>query len=322
MGLPTTLLGLLTGGVGDIINYAQWQQLQQQINADQGRVESNIASSNEDARTSLAKIYQDQRNENASNYATRMNTWDTDTKSIDTRLGNLESDTVKGYADRYARGMGYIKGQGDAERQLISKNAAAGRSTQAAGFANRGLAGTGIVAANDQASRSQEALDLGLSQDRTNQLYLNTDASLSGDQLSAAERLGKYRADTIASRLAGREGLQDEALQTQQDLEKEGGLADVGQQVAGSTRFTNAVQSRQYMSPVNNPAQSIGAGISQIGAADTYAKTMRTPWWRSAVPGAVSAGGRFGAAALLGGAGGAGAAGGGGYASLAALGAL
>ncbi len=134
---------------------------------------------------------------------------------IQGQFGTLESDVTGGFADRRTRILAGLEGSGEQERRDIQGQFDASGSRLAQDATSRGLAGTTIMPGISAANERERSDALGGLEERLRQQTAGVDAQLSGDFLSAQERLGGQGinlAQGFGQQLIGSQFGGDEAL--------------------------------------------------------------------------------------------------------------
>jgi hypothetical protein len=104
-------------------------------------------------------------------------------------------DSFGGYRDRYARGMGYLQGQGEQAKKDINQSYDNLNSSQQQNLASRGLLNSTISGSMQTGVERKRQDSLNTQRESTNRQYLDTDSRLSKDTLDFQER----RQDTYPS---------------------------------------------------------------------------------------------------------------------------
>ena len=136
------------------------------------------------------------------------------------------NDTNRGYDQRYQRNMNYLEGAGAQERKDINRQFDDRQRSMAADLSERGLGGTTVLPSLTSGLERNRSDAIGGLEERLRQQRLSTDANLSGDALSARERLGtgfsQFRYGTGQDQLGFDKGLQAGGLAMRQGLGQAG----------------------------------------------------------------------------------------------------
>lgn len=208
------LLGPLIGGIGDMINAAQWEELRKRTRRDTNESMRDTRDTGKEYEAALRGLNEDERKQAE---FTRRYSGDLlrgaqgeseaalgkylDPLSGDVRKGNADimgryekgaGDATAELVKRYQRGMGYIDQLGGQSRMDINQTFDTAGKNQAAKLAASGLGNTGAIASFATGNARERAGSLGRLNEQLAGLRLNTDASLSGDIANQYGRNAEY----------------------------------------------------------------------------------------------------------------------------------
>ncbi len=152
--------------------------------------------------------------------------YDATGSGIQSYFDNLSGNIDKGYQDRLDRNLKYLEGAGAQERKDIQRRFAEENASMTRSLNERGLGGTTVLPSLRGGLKRQESDSIGGLEERLRQQRLNTDATLSGDQLASRMALGQYgtnlRRDIGLGGISLRQGVGqyglDQALGNDQNL--------------------------------------------------------------------------------------------------------
>lgn len=154
------------------------------------------------------------------------------------------NDTNRGYDQRYQRNMNYLEGAGAQERKDINRQFDDRQRSMAADLSERGLGGTTVLPSLTSGVERNRSDAIGGLEERLRQQRLSTDANLSGDALSARERLGtgfsQFRYGTGQDQLGFDKGLQAGGIAMRQGLGQYGIEGDLSNRYRASQNRLNA----------------------------------------------------------------------------------
>lgn len=182
----------------------------------------------------------------------------------------LRDDVLNGYDARYQRGMQNLEGLGNQEKIDVQRQFGELAAANQQDLVNRGLTGTTIMPTMRQGILREQTDALSRINERLQNQRLGLDASLSGDGLSAQERLGQ-------SILSGTAGMQGDTLQfaerrsdTYPDFNQ---LAALAQSYGAAGGMAGMNGGASPFAPQWNSMQSLGYQMPQpIG-------NFVQPWW-------------------------------------------
>lgn len=193
---------------------------------------------------------------NLASYAARSGAFQRD-------LRNAGDETLSGYAQRYQRGMANLEGMGNQARKNINEQFDVNASNIGQSLASRGLGNTtirqGMLTGNErERARATGELDESLRAQR-----LNTDASLSGDILTARQNIENQRAAAAEGALNTYTGLEGNIFGGRMNLLGNVEGANLSADLAGAAR--NYGLENQYGADLLAFDSAIGQRRQELG---------------------------------------------------------
>lgn len=183
-------------------------------------------------------------------------------------------DVLNGYENRYQRGMNNLQGLGDQEKRDTSQRYTNLAAQNQQDLTSRGLTGTTILPTMRQGVAREESDALSRVNERLQRERLGYDASLSGDALSAQERMYGRQNEGYLGTSGDTLGFMERRSDTYPDFNQ---LAALGQQygAGGGSGYMNGVP--QYVTP-----QSLGYNLPGMGGMQGGFQNFVQPWWNGA----------------------------------------
>lgn len=140
---------------------------------------------------SYLDAYNSARAANEQRYRDILSGYQTRYNNYNQGAAGLRDDVLTGYESRYQRGLGNLEGLGAQEKDDILRQYGELGAANQQDMVNRGLTGTTIMPTMRQGIMREQQNALSRVNERLQNQRLAIDASLSGDALSAQERLGQ-----------------------------------------------------------------------------------------------------------------------------------
>ncbi len=235
-------------------------------------------------------------------------------RNRDQSLANYSNNMNRvnqGYDDRYTRNMQYLEGAGQQERKDINQQFTNAQAKSAADMSERGLGGTTVIPSINAGYARNRADAVGALEERLRQQRLSTDANLSGDALSARERMGtgfaNFRYGTGQDQSNFNLGLQGGGIRMRQGLGQygiENDLSNRYQSLQNRYAMDQAPLNTDYQNTMNmvqhfdrlqfNPPPPLQGAMGAAGALMApKPQQPETDWYSPLIGGASNVGAGF-----------------------------